>query len=115
MTLPGFNAETTLYKTSVHYRLTGAMVQADGIMPQLFSFCGNCYLNATGSCVKNCTFCEPFPPHCFTFAAPCNPSACQEPHCCPPGFHCCGDCLPGRCVPDPFSGQGCAPLGVRCR
>jgi hypothetical protein len=33
MTLPGFNAETSLYKTSVHYRLMGALVQADGVIP----------------------------------------------------------------------------------
>jgi hypothetical protein len=37
------------------------------------------------------------------------------PHCCAMGFHCCGECLHGRCVPDPFSGQGCVRLGVLCQ
>ena len=100
MTLPGFNAETSLYKTSIHYRFMGALVQADGVIPQLFS-CGPCFTDATGACLRNCT-------------EPCDPSACQ-PQCCRPGFHCCGDCLPGNCVPVPFSNQGCVPLGVRCR
>jgi hypothetical protein len=34
MTMPGFNAETSLYKTSVNYRLTAALVQAGGLMLQ---------------------------------------------------------------------------------
>jgi hypothetical protein len=116
MTLPGFNAETSLYKTTVHYRLMGALVQADGVTLQQFPFgCGPCYLTAQGACVQDCAMCTPFPLfHCFRYRAPCSPSACQ-PRCCPPGFHCCGDCLPGRCVPDPFSDQGCVPLRVRCR
>ena len=32
MALPGFSAETSLYRTSVHYRLTGVLVQADEIV-----------------------------------------------------------------------------------
>jgi hypothetical protein len=36
MTLPGFSAETSLYKTGIHYHLTGGSVQAGGIVPQLF-------------------------------------------------------------------------------
>jgi hypothetical protein len=60
--------------------------------------------------------------HAVTMAAQCCPPgynvtgcAPPPPHCCPLGFHCCGDCLPGRCVPDPFSGQGCVPLRVPCQ
>jgi hypothetical protein len=37
MTLPGFSAETSLYKTGIHYRLTGRSVQAGGIVPQQFA------------------------------------------------------------------------------
>ena len=36
MALPGFNAETSLYKTSLHYRLMGASVHADGVRFQQF-------------------------------------------------------------------------------
>jgi hypothetical protein len=103
MTLPGFNAETSLYKTSVHYRLKGTSVQAGGIMPQL---CGPCFRDSTGACVKNCTF-------------PCSPSACQDdctiqcPQC--NGFvgcarlACCCLCLGGSLGPDPTS-----PCHFRC-
>jgi hypothetical protein len=122
MTIPGFNAETSLYKTSVHYRLTGASVQADGVTPSQVSFpirpfgsCGPCYRDISGNCSRDCGGCILFPTvSCYHWTEPCNPSACPPP-CCPPGYHCCGECLPGRCVPDPFSGQGCVPPGVRCR
>jgi hypothetical protein len=76
MTLPGFSAETSLYKTTVHYGLTGASVPS-GVMLQLFPFGRDC---------------------------------------CPPGFHCCGECSPSwGCVADPFLDQGCVPLGVHCQ
>jgi hypothetical protein len=32
MTLPGFNAETSLCKTSLYYRLTSASAQVDGML-----------------------------------------------------------------------------------
>ena len=115
MTLPSFNAETSLYKTTVHYGLTGGSVPSGGVMPQLFSHCGGCYLNTAGSCVQFCIFCEGFPPHCSTAIVACDPSACQGQNCCKPGFKCCGECLHGTCVADPFSNQGCVPLGVRCK
>ena len=83
MALPGFNAATSLYKTSFHYRLMGASVQANGIVPQL---CGPCFLDNTGACVQDCTFtfCVPlgrFGRRCFTYTLtePCNPSACPPP------------------------------------
>ena len=119
MTLPGFNAETSLYKTSVQYRLTGASAQVDGVIPQLFSFCGPCYLNTAEVCVRDCTFCEPLPPHCFTFTYPCSPSACPDsctiqcPQCnrfvgCA-RLACCCRCLGGFLTPDPTS-----PCHFRC-
>ena len=46
MALPGFNAATSLYKTSVHYRLMGASVQANGVVPQL---CGPCSVFGAGT------------------------------------------------------------------
>ena len=83
MALPGFNAATSLYKTSFHYRLMGASVQANGVVPQL---CGPCFLDNTGACVQDCTFtfCVPFGRfghRCFTYTLtePCNPSACPPP------------------------------------
>jgi len=119
MTLPGFNAETSLYQTTVHYRLKGTSAQADGIMPQLVPFCGPCFRNAAGACVRNCTFCEPFPPHCFIVTEPCSASACQDdctiecPQCnrfvgCA-RLACCCRCLGGFLGPDPHS-----PCHFRC-
>jgi hypothetical protein len=59
MTLPGFNAETSLYKTSGHYRLMGTFVQShpSAFQPQLASiaalpgaYCGPCYNNSRQCC-----------------------------------------------------------------
>lgn len=99
MTLPGFKAETSLYKTSVHYRLMGASVQADGVTLQQFPFgCGPCYLTAQGACVQDCAMCTPFPLfHCFRYRAPCSPSACLPFDPCGCRHRCCpsGICHPG--------------------
>ena len=70
MTLPGFSAETSLYQTTVHYRLTGASGQADGIVLQqlVFDPCrcrhrccptGVCHPGIERSCFLECiTFCD---------------------------------------------------------
>ena len=69
MTLPGFTAETSLYKTSLHYRLMGVLVRAGGVtfqqvhIQQMFPFprpihfppfplvrCGSCYFDVNGQC-----------------------------------------------------------------
>ena len=46
MTLPGFNAETALYKTSSYYRSLGTIVPLAGAVPQLVhppaTVCGPC-------------------------------------------------------------------------
>ena|SRR5215469_6031708 len=34
MTLPGFSANASLYRTNVPYRSSGALVRADGLVPQ---------------------------------------------------------------------------------
>ena len=119
MTLPGFSAETSLYKTSVRYRLMGASAQADGVVLQQLVFCGPCHLRPNGACVRDCRFCEPFPPHCFTFTYPCSPSACLDsctldcPQCnrfvgCARSVCCCR-CLGGFLVSEPT-----APCHFRC-
>ena len=81
MTLPGFNAETSLYKTSAHYRLMGASMQADGVVPQQ-ALCGWCHWDVTGSCLRNCRICYAVFPggivHCYSFIEPCNPSVCPS-------------------------------------
>jgi hypothetical protein len=84
MALPGFNAETSLYKTSVHYRLAGALVQPHGVMPQQ-ALCSLCHCGANAQCVSDCRICEAVFPggtvHCYNFTEPCNSSACH-PDCC---------------------------------
>jgi len=72
MTLPRFNAETSLYNSGVHYRLMGALVPADGVLPA--QFCDACHIEQ--ACVQDCEFCtSKF--GCFTFQNLCDPSACQ--------------------------------------
>jgi len=59
MTLPGFNAETSLYRTRVDYRSHGTAVRLAGAVPQLvdpvgtvcfpcnrfgWQFCQNCFI-----------------------------------------------------------------------
>ena len=73
MTLPGFNAESSLYKTIVDYRLIVAMVQANGLRFQLLlppsidpcgchHMCcpsGVCLTGLQRSCFLECiTFCD---------------------------------------------------------
>jgi len=64
MTLAGFSAETSLYETRLHYRSTGASVQANGVMLQQLhgqlhgppGTCGPCvYDDERGYCVRKCT------------------------------------------------------------
>jgi hypothetical protein len=57
MPLPGFNAETSLYKSSVCYHLMDAYVQAGRVVPQQFPLpftCGPCEL-VTGACAQRCS------------------------------------------------------------
>ena len=124
MTLPGFNAETSLYKTSVHYRLAGGSIQADSVMPQISIWCGTCFLDNTGACVRMCgrPWCTSFEPWLCTWIAPCDPSACPSPPP-PPPVDCdkaragcranggivfdCHDLVPDRCA-------ACPPCCFRC-
>jgi hypothetical protein len=116
MALPGFNAETSLYKTSVHYRLMGASAQSDGITFQQFHLrignCGPCNWepNLSGGwvCVRHCGFCI-LGGGCSHFTEPCDTC---DPTLIPgegPG----GPRCPPGCVPD-FAGTGacvCGPFG----
>jgi hypothetical protein len=59
MNMPGFSAEVSSYKSSVHYRSMAALVQADGAIFQQLPFagitrCGPCYTDDTGACVRDC-------------------------------------------------------------
>src|SRR5262245_7745290 len=63
MTMPGFNAKTSLYKSSVCYHLMGSYVQAGGVVPQQFTLpfrCGPCIALPNG-CVQTCSrvYCQP--------------------------------------------------------
>ena len=59
MNMPGFSAEVSSYKSSVHYRSMAGLVQADGAIFQQLPFagitrCGPCYTDDTGACVRDC-------------------------------------------------------------
>ena len=73
MTLPGFNAETSLYKTSFDYRSHGTAVQLAGVAPQLVdpvgTVCGPCNRFGWQTC-HNC-FIEPG--RCFSWVQRCSP------------------------------------------
>jgi hypothetical protein len=110
MTVPGFSAETSLYKTTVHYRLTPASAQADGVMLQQFPFCGLCHLNSAGVCVQDCGFCIAHPFNCLSWTEPCTLSDCCAIKCPPcnrfvgcPRLACCCRCLGGFLQQDPHS------------
>jgi hypothetical protein len=72
VTLPGFNAETSLYKPRFDYRSRGTPVQLAGVMPQLVdppgTVCGPCNRFGRQMCF-NC-FIEPL--HCFHWTQPCS-------------------------------------------
>jgi hypothetical protein len=89
MTLPGFNAETSLHRTSIHYRSMGALVQADGVTFERtsitihpFKACGPCYYGFNG-CSRDCGFCVLFPyVHCYHWTEHC---PCETEFGCPIG------------------------------
>jgi hypothetical protein len=120
MRLPGFNAETSLYKTSVHYRLMGALVHGDGVMLQqlrlpgqpLTVSCGPCSPDNTGACTQSCTFCVGN--SCVPFTQQC--SAVDQMNCCNMQCGAKRGCARGQCYcecfggtwgPDPLYGPPC--------
>jgi hypothetical protein len=117
MALPGFSAETSMYTTSVHYRLMDASVQIDGVMLQqvssqlnLVGSCGPCYTHTNGQCSRDCGRCVAHNA-CVYWTEPCNPLVCPPPNCTARKDHCTEaggnivDCHPlvGGCAscPDP--------------
>jgi hypothetical protein len=72
MTLPGFNAETALYKASVDYRSHGSAAQPTGVMPQLVdppgTVCGPCM----GFGWQVCHNCRIEPARCIFWVQQCH-------------------------------------------
>jgi hypothetical protein len=122
MTLPGFSAETSLFKTSTYYRLTGAWIKTDGVVPQqdgvIIDCPFPCYSTHPGSCLQDCSACSTDFGFCVEVVMPCDPSECS---CTNPLLNPCAvdwdgttlvnicDCDPGRpncspCQPFPYIG-----------
>jgi hypothetical protein len=124
MTLPGFNADASLYKTGIHYLSMGALVQGgvqDGrVVPQQVPPCGPCYLDKTGACVKSCWLTICFPPfgdpNCFTseWTEPCPKSACPTPVDCLLMERDCTDRQHGTVFYCRNDLTGCPPYGTGC-
>jgi hypothetical protein len=98
MTLPGFTAKTSIYKTRVHYHAvcslaeTAGVAVKPGIVPPFRKpnlKCDACYwdLYDTGECVRDC------------YVPPCQP----------------GDPLCGVKLECPPSACGCRPVGIDCQ
>ena len=84
MSIPGFAAETSVYKTSNHYRLASRGLLSNGVVPQGCGFLDwlGCAGIISGGAAQACI------PHCF--------DACKQ------GAAACALCV-GQCLPDPFS------------
>jgi len=71
MTMPGFNAETALYRTSGCYRSLGTVAPPAGAVPQLVDPTGT----VCGPCIRPgyrvCHRCFFEPPHCIYWLQQC--------------------------------------------
>lgn len=56
MTIPGFTAEVTLYRTNGHYRMAGHFSHAEeALHPALFALAlSSCDPDCLGGCLPNC-------------------------------------------------------------
>lgn len=131
MGLPGFAAESALYRTSLHYKmgavaippqpgapalLPGQPLPAAPIGPFPNVLCQPCSLDQSGHCTQYCVFCPgPIPdPRCHVVIAPCTAS-----ECCPAGQSPCyvsgkkQHCCPGTCC-DPLTNFCCPPERPVC-
>ena len=128
MRMPGFSAETSLYRTGIQYGSTRVLVQAGGLTPQLFCRPTDCPClyeqcrKAGGTVVPG-----PQPPCHYTCevkpGCTCGPGeTCCNPFknfCCPPGETCCnpetGFCCPSghTCCSNPHK-DSCCPPGQLC-
>ncbi len=131
--IPGFTAETSLYKTSTHYRLLGALIRGSGVVPQQ-SDCEIACGIADAACLTACIASGPFYPLCAsacTAATVLCLSQCQDGgggsggggtggggggggQCgCPRNNKCCGSCVkePGKPL---FCDGDCVPRNLQC-
>jgi hypothetical protein len=139
MTMPGFSAETSLYRSGVQYGSMWALVQAHVVAPQLFCRVNDCPClytkcrEAGGIVVRGpqppCYYTCEIKPGCTCTAGEtcCNPATnfccplgetCCNPQtefCCPAGHTCCCNphkdscCPPGQLCCDPAN-NGCADI-----
>ena len=72
MTLPGFDAETSLYKTSVNYRSHGTALRLAGVVPQLVDPPGTHCLPCNRFGWQFCVNCFIEPGRCFSWWQPCS-------------------------------------------
>lgn len=143
MSLPGFGAESSLYRSSGHYQMAvgaensdgiaGAITRADGIILEPLprhpfirkGSCTGCYRDSTGACVQDCTFCfKGFEPDgCISGTYVCPDSACSPlPVCHHPEFYNCGltccpfknACCDGLCVDLSSDPNNCGSCGNVC-
>jgi hypothetical protein len=73
MTLPGFNAETSLSRTSVDYRSRGTAAQLAGAVPQLVDPVGTHCLPCNRFGEQICINCFIEPRRCFSWVQNCFP------------------------------------------
>jgi hypothetical protein len=141
MGLPGFNAASALYRTSIYYKMSVGGENASGAVdlaqplaapvfvpgqsrpdapvgPFPYVLCQPCALNQSGQCTQYCVHCPtPIPsPRCWVSFTPCAAS-----ECCPSGQSPCyvlgqrqSCCLPGYSCCDPETGFCCPPLETCC-
>ena len=142
MRLPGFSAETSLYRTSVPYCLTNALNRANGVTlqqllvppPSPRSCDPHCYWDTQlGACVKNCQYCPVGRPasYCYDQPEPCGPGDVPCPPLPPPPrpvfcnarfSHRCGNtccplenaCCNGTCTDLTADPQNCGLCGNVC-
>jgi hypothetical protein len=144
MRLPGFNASSSLYKTSSHYRIavggendsrtigvppvaaSPVSSRPEVIHPFPNVLCQPCSVDQRGQCTKYCVFCPgPFPDErCRASFLPCAASECCPPRqdpCYVSGKNPKFCCPPGQCCCDPETnfcaeccGGFCCPPGQAC-
>jgi|SRR5271165_5628671 len=117
MSMPGFNADASLYKTTMHYCLaTGRSAAGDYLAPaQLASplavppppcDCHQCYLWCAGSCFQRC---RQYPgTQCYPYCMDVCTSSCDS--FCGPGFVRCR----GGCVDLSSDPHNCGRCGNMC-
>jgi hypothetical protein len=113
MRLPGFGAESALYKTTGHYQMSQGLNRSGEILPQRlkqkFHSCTKCYWR-NEECVAWCTDCEWNPTanggwvyDCTSGAESCAGADCEP---CPQAET--------PCQAGPFTPRACCAAGQRC-